>query len=203
MIEDLIVNSIKRGLKSSEFHYLLAKKNLYCSSFEEAKFQIDQAINAEKNILKYYKLAIKILQNYKAEHLASPYLEMIIKLDPNDGNAYYLLSKLITQKENYQKKISLLEVTNDLISDHYQAQFDLAVSHMDTLHESNDSQNDYIKIKNLFSRLLRIDQYRPKVIFKLGELKLIRNNFPEAIKLLEESTKHDETKGKRHIKLLI
>ena len=195
MIEDLIVNSIKRGLKSSEFHYLLAKKNLYCSSFEEAKFQIDQAINAEKNILKYYKLAIKILQNYKAEHLASPYLEMIIKLDPNDGNAYYLLSKLITQKENYQKKISLLEVTNDLISDHYQAQFDLAVSHMDTLHESNDSQNDYIKIKNIFSRLLRIDQYRPKVLYKLGELKLIKNNFPEAIKLFEESTKHDETKG--------
>ena len=63
MIDDLIVNSIKRGLKSSEFHYLLAKKNLYCSSFEKAKFQIDQAINAEKNILKYYKLAIKILQN--------------------------------------------------------------------------------------------------------------------------------------------
>ena len=129
MIDDLIVNSIKRGLKSSEFHYLLAKKNLYCSSFEEAKSQIDQAINSEKNILKYYKLAIKILQNYNAEHLASPYLEMIIKLDPNDGNAYYLLSKLITQKENYKKKISLLEVTNDLISDHHQSQFVLAVSH--------------------------------------------------------------------------
>ena len=80
-----------------------------------------------------------------------------------------MLSKLITQKENYKKKISLLEVTNDLISDHHQAQFDLAVTHMDTLHESNDSQNDYLKIKNMFSPLLRIDQYRPKVLYKLGD----------------------------------
>ncbi len=193
--------------------------------YEKKEFEKKLSIGGQ-NLLKYEQfliiLANSAIQFYNDEDYdnAIKISEFIIKLDPNNSNAYQIATssyQLKAQKErdeNVRKSLlnksrELLEAYNNQNPNDTKAKYYLALFYYDDAQNyllSNDTLNykqNLLKAKELLESILKIDTTKPEVYFELAEVYFELNDYKNAIVNYEKSSKLDSTKFETFYNLAI
>lgn len=198
-VDLLIKSALSSNLKSPELYFILSKKNLACQNFEKAIEYIDKAISKNNKCVKYYKFAIEIFDSYDLNHLSTRYLERIIDLSPNDGEAYYKLSKTISINDNLEKKIKLLETASGIIPNFHDAIFELGklyfLSFSNEKIGSQNKENLIEKAKQHFSSLVNSDSFQGISFYNLGKIERCLKNLNNSIAFYKKAMDFDTSKG--------
>lgn len=98
-----------------QLHYLQASLYFKLEKYNRAFCSINEAISQSPRESKFYRLAADICLALKDNTSASSYLEKLIDLAPNDGDAHYKLSQLLLDPHYFNRKKLLLEISIDLL----------------------------------------------------------------------------------------
>jgi tetratricopeptide (TPR) repeat protein len=193
--------------------------------YEKKEFEKKLSISGQ-NLLKYDQFLIVLtnsaIQFYNEENYddAIKISEFIIKLDPNNSNAYQIASssyQIKAQKEKDENKKSellnksrqLLEAYNNKNPNDPKAKYYLALFYYDDAQNyllKNDTINhkqSLIKAKELLESAVKLDTTKPEIYFELAEVYFELGDYKNASINYEKSSKLDSTKFETFYNLAI
>jgi len=193
--------------------------------YQKKEFEKKLSISGQ-NLINFDQFLIAIMnsaiQFYNEENYenAIKISEFIINIDPNNANAYQILSssyQILAQKEKDENKKleflnksrKLLETYNEKNPNDPKAKYFLSLFYYDDAQNSllkNDTTNykeNLKKAKQILESAIKIDSTKPEMFFQLAEINFELGNYNDAILNYEKSLKYDSTKFETYYNLSI